>query len=114
MSVGSGGSSSNGQNGAEPDDVVVDRDPQDENWSLWGQIVNDWENFSKKKNPQLKVSFYPERLSSNFERIPISRDYFGIHKECGSRRSSWAAGRANIRKVSSVPQLAASDLKQIL
>ncbi|CAG0921624.1 unnamed protein product [Notodromas monacha] len=51
VSVASGGSSS-GQNGPDGDDV--DRNSQDENWSLWGQIVNDWENFSKKKNQQLR------------------------------------------------------------
>ena len=34
-------------------------------WGLWGKIINEWETWSKKKQPQLKVNVDPKpvRLS---------------------------------------------------
>ena len=29
-------------------------------WTLWGKIINEWETWSKKKQPQLKVNFCQE------------------------------------------------------
>ncbi|KAB7506775.1 Ecotropic viral integration site 5 [Armadillidium nasatum] len=48
-SGGSGGSSGGGSTGAAPL-----QDPEEDLWGLWGRLVNDWENWSKKKNAQLK------------------------------------------------------------
>jgi hypothetical protein len=30
------------------------QDGEEDVWGLWGQVVNDWENYSKKKNAYLK------------------------------------------------------------
>lgn len=31
-------------------------DCEEDLWTTWGRIVNDWENYMKKKNPFVKVN----------------------------------------------------------
>ena len=49
-SGGSGGSSGGGSTGAP-----ALQDPEEDLWGMWGRLVNDYDNWNKKKNPQLRV-----------------------------------------------------------
>ena len=53
-SGGSGGSSGGGSStGTAPGNPL--QDPEEDTWGFWGRVVNDWENWNKRKGPQLKV-----------------------------------------------------------
>ena len=49
-----GGVSLNQQNDNNEESAAND-DPNCKMWNLWGHIVNDWEEYSKKNSKQLKV-----------------------------------------------------------
>lgn len=53
QSGGSGGSSGGGSSGIGGG---ASQDPEEDLWGLWGRLVNDWENWNKKKNQQVKVN----------------------------------------------------------
>uniref|UniRef100_A0A6A7G123 Ecotropic viral integration site 5 ortholog-like n=3 Tax=Hirondellea gigas TaxID=1518452 RepID=A0A6A7G123_9CRUS len=49
-----GGSSGGGGGGGGGGTGGVPQDPEEDLWGLWGRLVNDWENWNKKKNQQVK------------------------------------------------------------